>query len=119
MEAQAAWTAEAFLAADQHDFGPAWRYELVDGQIIAHAAPSPEHAAILAGLTTALGEIVEIYQDELAIHIYRREAEGTWSFNAIGGAAATLVLQSLDAAIPLAEIYEFAMPEESAADVEG
>jgi Uma2 family endonuclease len=190
--AQAAWTAEAFLAADQHDFGPAWRYELVDGQIVAHAAPSPEHAAILAALGGALTarlrghsggyrpeigsgaaprlqqrataripdatircgnlprvlfevispselqswrardrqrrdlqevegvtEIVEIYQDELAVHLYRREAEGTWSFDAIGGAGATLVLQSVDVAIPLAEIYEFAMPEESAADREG
>ena len=49
------WTADSFLQADQHGFGEAWRYELVDGQIVAHAAPSPDHAAILAGLTTALG----------------------------------------------------------------
>ncbi|HME27804.1 MAG TPA: Uma2 family endonuclease [Acetobacteraceae bacterium] len=49
------WTAERFLATDQHAFGDAWRYELVDGRIVAHAAPSPEHGAILAGLTTALG----------------------------------------------------------------
>jgi Uma2 family endonuclease len=49
------WTAERFIATDQHLFGDAWRYELVDGRIVAHAAPSPEHGAILAGLTTALG----------------------------------------------------------------
>ena len=49
------WTAERFLTTDQHEFGDAWRYELVDGRIVAHAAPSPEHGAILAGLTTALG----------------------------------------------------------------
>ena len=49
------WTAERFLETDQHEFGNAWRYELVGGRIIAHAAPSPEHGAILAGLTTALG----------------------------------------------------------------
>ena len=49
------WTAEEFLRTDQHAFGDAWRYELVDGQIVAHAAPSPDHAAILAGLSTALG----------------------------------------------------------------
>jgi len=48
------WTAECFLATDQHEFGDAWRYELVDGSIVAHAAPSPEHGAILAGLTGAL-----------------------------------------------------------------
>jgi len=49
------WTTERFLATDQHMFGDAWRYELVDGRIVAHAAPSPEHGAILAGLATALG----------------------------------------------------------------
>ncbi|HVC59409.1 MAG TPA: Uma2 family endonuclease [Acetobacteraceae bacterium] len=48
------WTAERFLATDQHVFGRAWRYELVDGRIVAHAAPTPEHGAILAGLTGAL-----------------------------------------------------------------
>jgi Uma2 family endonuclease len=48
------WTAERFLTTDQHEFGDAWRYELVDGRIVAHAAPSPEHGAILAGLTGAL-----------------------------------------------------------------
>jgi len=49
-----AWTADEFIAQDQHNFGDAWRYELVDGQILAHAAPAPEHGAILAGLTGAL-----------------------------------------------------------------
>ncbi len=48
------WTAEAFLETDQRAFGSAWRYELVDGQIIAHAAPAPDHGAIIAGLTAAL-----------------------------------------------------------------
>jgi hypothetical protein len=48
-------TADRFLVTDQHMFGDAWRYELVDGRVIAHAAPTPEHGAILAGLTTALG----------------------------------------------------------------
>ncbi len=47
-------TADEFLTTDQHVFGDAWRYEMVDGRIIAHAAPSPDHAAILAGLGAAL-----------------------------------------------------------------
>jgi Uma2 family endonuclease len=47
-------TAERFLATDQHEFGNAWRHELVGGRIVAHAAPSPEHGAILAGLIGAL-----------------------------------------------------------------
>ena len=179
------WTAEEFLATDQSEFGDAWRYELVDGRIVAHAAPTPEHAAIISGLTTALGtrlrgsrdgcrpeagsgaaprnqqrstaripdatircgdlprvvfevvspselrkwrardrkrrdlqgvegvrEIVEIYQDELAVHVYRREADGNWSFNAVGGADAVLRLPSVGLEVPLAEIYEFATPRE-------
>jgi Uma2 family endonuclease len=178
-------TAEAFLATDQSQFGSAWRYELVDGRIVGHAAPAPAHGAILAGLTAALGarlrgspegcrpevgsgaaprqqqrataripdatircgdlprvvfevvspselrawhardrkrrdlqevegvmEIVEIYQDEPAIHVYRREAEGTWSFDAIDGLGADLSLRSVALSIPLAEIYEFARPGE-------
>jgi Uma2 family endonuclease len=49
------WTADEFVVQDQHNFGDAWRYELVDGQILAYAAPDPEHGAILAGLVGALG----------------------------------------------------------------
>ena len=175
-----AWTADAFLRADQSIFGNAWRYELVDGEIVAHAAPSPDHAAIIMGLGTALGnrlrgnkqgcrpeagsgavprkqqrataripdamvrcgelprvvfdvvspselrawrarnrrrrhlqdvagvqEIVEIYQDEAAIHVYRREEDGRWSFDAVDGLDELLSLPSVGLDIPLAEIYEF------------
>jgi len=49
-----AWTADAFLRTDQHAFGDAWRYELVEGVIVARAAPSPDHGAIRSGLTAAL-----------------------------------------------------------------
>ncbi|MEJ0017104.1 MAG: Uma2 family endonuclease [Acetobacteraceae bacterium] len=175
------WTAETFLATDQHAFGDAWRYELVDGHIVAHAAPTPEHGAILAGLTTALGtrlrgnpdgcrpesgsgavprsaqrataripdalircgehprvmfevispselrnwtardakrrdlqavegaqEIVELYQAERACHIYRRQPDGLWSFEAHNGPGAVLHLHSVALALPLEEIYAFA-----------
>jgi len=175
------WTADEFLETDQREFGTAWRYELVAGQIVAHAAPSPDHGAILSGLTAALAtrlrgnsqgyrpetgsgaaparkqrntaripdamircggaprvvfevvspselkawrardvgrrdlqdvegvaEIVEIYQDDMAVHVYRREADGSWSFDAIGGADAVLRLRSVAIEVPLAEIYEFA-----------
>jgi Uma2 family endonuclease len=47
-------TAAEFVTTDQSEFGPAWRYELIDGGILAHAAPTPEHGAILANLVTAL-----------------------------------------------------------------
>lgn len=48
------WTAEEFLRTDQREFGDAWRYELIDGRIVAHAAPTPAHAKIVAALTGAL-----------------------------------------------------------------
>ena len=182
------WTAAEFLATDQHEFGDAWRYEPVDGLIVAHAAPSPEHAAILAGLIAAVvvrlrghpdgcrpeagsgaaprrqqrptaripdatircrdlprvlfevvspselrawrardrkrddlqdvegvAEIVELYQDEMAAHIHRREPDG-WSFEAAGGAEAVLSLRSVEVEVPMAEIYEFAvLPERPSA----
>ena len=47
-------SADQFLETDQRAFGDAWRYELVDGAIVAQSAPSPRHAAILAGLVGAL-----------------------------------------------------------------
>jgi Uma2 family endonuclease len=57
------WTANAFLTTDQHEFGDAWRYELVEGRVVSHAAPSPDHGAILSGLTTALGNRLRGRQD--------------------------------------------------------
>ena len=48
------WTADEFLRTDQVRIRLAWRYVLVDGRIVAHAAPSPDHGAIAANLTTAL-----------------------------------------------------------------
>src|SRR5271156_747453 len=46
--------ADAFLRTDQLAFGNAWRYELVRGTIVAHAAPSPEHGMILSNLAGEL-----------------------------------------------------------------
>jgi len=43
-----------FLSCGQSEFGSVWRYEFVGGLIIAQAAPSPEHGAIISGLTAAL-----------------------------------------------------------------
>lgn len=176
------WTADEFVVQDQHGFGDAWRYELVDGQILAHAAPAPEHGAILAGLIGAFAtraaamprgcrpeagsaatprtaqrntaripdfmircgehprvsfevvspseirdwrgrdlkrqhmqavegmqEIVELFQEDFAVHVYRLSAEGAWTFEALGGAEAVLRLESVGVSVPLAEIYAFAI----------
>jgi Uma2 family endonuclease len=169
--------AEAFLRTDQSEFGSAWRYELVRGTIVAHAAPSPEHGAITANLTGELHvrlrghpecrsevgsgaapqyeqrdtaripdvmircrdqprvifevispselrhkrqwdqkrtdlqavegvqEIVEVYQDEMLAHVYRRQASG-WLFESISGPDAEIALRSVGIAVPLAPVYE-------------
>ena len=47
--------ADAFLETDQSAFGSAWRYELVRGVIVAHAAPDPDHGAILGNLAGEIG----------------------------------------------------------------
>lgn len=173
-------TVAEFLRADQAEFGPAWRYELVDGVPVAQAAPSPEHGAIVANLAAALKtalrgrrdcrpeagsavvpagrsqdraripdltvrcgdqpriavevvspserrgerdakrrdlmaveglqEIVEITPEEPAIHLYRRAGD-LWAFSALNGAEAVLRLESLDLALPLADIYDGLLPE--------
>ena len=55
--------ADTFLRTDQSDFGRAWRYELVRGRIVAHAAPSPDHGIILANLARELGNRLEGHRE--------------------------------------------------------
>jgi Uma2 family endonuclease len=176
--------ADEFLRTDQLVFGPAWRYELVHGAIVAHAAPSPEHAVLLTNIAIEIGtrlrghpecraeigsgavpnyqqrntaripdamircgklprvlfeiispselqhkrqwdrkrtdlqaiegvqEIVEIFQDEMLAHAYRRQGTD-WTFQSIAGPDATLALQSVGLTVPLAALYDRVTPEES------
>jgi hypothetical protein len=55
-------------------------------------------------------EIVEIYQDEMLAHAYRRQAAG-WVFESIGGPDAEVELPSVGIAVPLAALYERVLPE--------
>jgi Uma2 family endonuclease len=174
--------ADAFLRTDQLAFGTAWRYELVRGTIVVHAAPSPEHGVILGNLAREVGnrlrghpecrseigsgaapqyeqrdtaripdatircnklarvlfevispselqhkrqwdqkrsdlqavegvqEIVEIFQDEMLAHAYRRQASG-WVFESIAGPDAEVALPSVGIMVPLAALYERVVPE--------
>lgn len=176
--------ADAFLRTDQSDFGTAWRYELVRGTIVAHAAPSPEHGVILASLAREIGnrlrdhpecrsevgsgavpeyeqrdtaripdamircrkhprvlfevvspselrhkrqwdqkrsdlqavegvqEVIEIFQDEMLAHIYRR-LDNAWTFVWIAGPDAAMELPSVGITVPLAALYERVAPEET------
>jgi Uma2 family endonuclease len=174
--------ADAFLRTDQSEFGNAWRYELVRGTVVAHAAPAPEHGVILGNLAYELGsrlrshvecrlevgsgaapqyeqrdtaripdamircgkhprvlfevvspselqhkrqwdqkrgdlqsvegaqEIIEIFQDEMLAHAYRRQDAG-WVFESIAGPEAQVALPSVGISIPLAALYERVLPE--------
>ncbi len=55
--------ADAFLRTDQSEFGSGWRYELVRGRIVAHAAPSPDHGIILANLARELGNRLKDHRE--------------------------------------------------------
>jgi Uma2 family endonuclease len=174
--------ADAFLRTDQSEFGSAWRYELVRGTIVAHAAPSPEHGVLLGNLAAALHsrlvdhsecrleigsgaapqyerrdtaripdatircgrlprvlfevispselqhkrewdqkrtdlqavegvqEIIEIFQDEMLVHAYRRQ--GTlWTFDSIARAEEEVALPSVGISVPLAALYDRVLPE--------
>ena len=50
-------------------------------------------------------EIVEIYQLDAAVHVYRRAGDGSWSFDALGGFDALLRLESVGIEVPLRELY--------------
>ena len=56
-------------------------------------------------------EIVEIHQDEMAAHVYRREGDGTWSFAAVDGMDSILPLRSVGLETPMIEVYEFVLPD--------
>ena len=68
------------------------------------------HDRMRADLQSAEGvsEIVEISQDEVAAHVYRKAVDGSWSFEAIGGPDAVLRLPSVGIELPFAEVYAFA-----------
>lgn len=174
--------ADAFLRTDQSEFGSAWRYELVRGVIVAHAAPNPDLGAILSNLDSevharlrghpecrsevgsgavpqyerrdtaripdatircrglprvlfevispselqhkrdwdqkradlqaveGVQEIIEIFQDEMLVHVYRRHG-AAWTFESIAGTEAEVRLPSVGISVPLAALYEKVLPE--------
>jgi hypothetical protein len=55
-------------------------------------------------------EIVEIFQDEMLAHAYRRHGAG-WVFESIAGPEAHIALPGVGIAIPLAVLYEGASPQ--------
>lgn len=55
-------------------------------------------------------EIVEIFQDEMLVHAYRRHG-AVWTFESISGSDAEVALPSVGISLPLAALYEQVLPE--------
>jgi hypothetical protein len=55
-------------------------------------------------------EIVEIFQDEMLAHAYRRHAVG-WVFESIAGPEAHIALPSVGITVPLAALHERVVAE--------
>jgi Uma2 family endonuclease len=55
-------------------------------------------------------EIVEIYQDEMLVHVYRRR-DAEWVFEWVAGSDAEVTLPSVNISVPLSALYERVMPE--------
>ena len=55
-------------------------------------------------------EIIEIFQDEMLAHAYRRQGT-SWTFEFIAGPNHSITLSSVGIEIPLAALYERVLPE--------
>jgi len=55
-------------------------------------------------------EIIEIFQDEMLVHAYRRQG-AAWTFESIAGAEAKVMLPSVGVSVPLSALYERVLPE--------
>jgi len=56
-------------------------------------------------------EIVEIHQDEMLVHAYRREG-ASWTFDFTAGPDAAVELRCFGIAIPLSALYDRVQPNE-------
>src|SRR5262249_40359273 len=56
-------------------------------------------------------EIVEIFQDEILVHVYRRRDAG-WVFESIAGTEAGVALSSVGIIVPLSALYERVEPDQ-------
>lgn len=56
-----------------------------------------------------VAEIVEIFQDEMLAHAYRRQG-ADWVFESIAGPDGEVALQSIGITVPLAALYKWVLP---------
>ncbi len=63
----------------------------------------------------SLEEYVLVSQKEARVELYVRHADGSWKYTATEGLEASLFLPSLDCTLPLAEVYDRVVFEETPA----
>jgi Uma2 family endonuclease len=84
-------------------------FEVVSPSELQHKRQSDQRRSDLQAVE-GVQQIIEIYQDEMLAHAYRLEDAG-WVFESIAGPEAQLALTSVGIAVPLAALYEGAVPE--------
>jgi hypothetical protein len=84
-------------------------FEVVSPSELQHKRQWDQKRADLQAVE-GVQEIVEIFQDEMLAHAYRRQDAG-WVFESIAGAEAEVVLPSLGISVPLTALYERVEPE--------
>jgi Uma2 family endonuclease len=84
-------------------------FEVVSPSELQHKRQRDQRRADLQAVE-GVQEIVEIYQDEMLAHTYRRHG-ADWVFESIAGPEALVALPSVGITVPLAALYEGVVPE--------
>src|SRR5208283_1396444 len=97
---------DAMIRCGKH---PRVLFEVVSPSELPHKRQRDQRRADLQAVE-GVQEIVEIYQDEMLAHAYRRHGAG-WVFESIAGPDALVALPSVGITVPLAALYERVLPE--------
>ncbi len=92
---------DAMIRCGQH---PRVLFEVVSPSELRHKRQWDQKRADLQAVE-GVQEIVEIYQDEMLAHAYRRHG-ADWVFELIAGPEAQMALPSVGITLPLVALYE-------------
>jgi Uma2 family endonuclease len=102
-QAQPRLTPEQYLDAERT---AEFRHEYYNGQIYAMSGGSYRDGQIIGNLTVeSLQEYALVSQAEPRVEVFRRQCGGHWLLSEAVGLEAVCHFESLDCAVPLAEIY--------------
>ncbi len=84
-------------------------FEVISPSELQHKRQWDQKRADLQAVE-GVAEIIEIFQDEMLVHAWRRQGD-IWVFESIVGSDASIALSSVGIAIPLAVLYERVVPD--------